>query len=131
MCRDSTWALTGLIPGFESQRTIALADERTHRLSSAFHKPEIEAQANEGLMRYLVRTYNVQPHRSIGIYTYLKSSAGHPADPPAPSLIHLMSTHAIGGVGVNAHLLAVVSGDQLSKAVTRIDDVWANLLPSI
>ncbi|WLG46795.1 hypothetical protein [Pseudomonas sp. FP1740] len=35
--------------------------ERTRRLGSAFHKPEIEAQANEGLMRYLVRTYNVQP----------------------------------------------------------------------
>lgn len=42
--------------------TVAMADgERTRRPGSAFHKPEIEAQANEGLMRYLVRTYNVQP----------------------------------------------------------------------
>ncbi len=41
-------------------RTIKEAHETLYH----FHKPETEAQANEWLMRYLVRTYNVQPHRS-------------------------------------------------------------------
>jgi hypothetical protein len=41
-------------------RTVKEAHETLHH----FHKPETEAQANEWLMRYLVRTYNVQPHRS-------------------------------------------------------------------
>ncbi|WLI15543.1 MULTISPECIES: IS481 family transposase [Pseudomonas] len=41
-------------------RTVKEAHETLYH----FHKPETEAQANEWLMRYLVRTYNVQPHRS-------------------------------------------------------------------
>lgn len=41
-------------------RTVKEAHETLYH----FHKPETEAQANDWLMRYLVRTYNVQPHRS-------------------------------------------------------------------
>ncbi|WP_219915020.1 IS481 family transposase [Pseudomonas protegens] len=41
-------------------RTVKDAHETLYH----FHKPETDAQANEWLMRYLVRTYNVQPHRS-------------------------------------------------------------------
>jgi hypothetical protein len=41
-------------------RTVKEAHETLYH----FHKPETETQANEWLMRYLVRTYNVQPHRS-------------------------------------------------------------------
>lgn len=41
-------------------RTVKEAHETLYH----FHKPETEAQANEWLMHYLVRTYNVQPHRS-------------------------------------------------------------------
>lgn len=41
-------------------RTVKEAHETLYH----FHKPETKAQANEWLMRYLVRTYNVQPHRS-------------------------------------------------------------------
>ncbi|QLJ17323.1 transposase (plasmid) [Pseudomonas putida] len=40
-------------------RTVKEAHETLYH----FHKPETEAQANEWLMRYLVRTYNVQRHR--------------------------------------------------------------------
>ncbi|MFO3661094.1 MULTISPECIES: DDE-type integrase/transposase/recombinase [Pseudomonas syringae group genomosp. 2] len=41
-------------------RTVKEAHETLYH----FHKPETEVQANEWLMRYLVRTYNVQSHRS-------------------------------------------------------------------
>ncbi|WP_217997736.1 MULTISPECIES: DDE-type integrase/transposase/recombinase [Pseudomonas syringae group] len=41
-------------------RTVKEAHETLYH----FHKPETEVQANEWLMRYLVRTYNVQGHRS-------------------------------------------------------------------
>ncbi|MDG6387591.1 DDE-type integrase/transposase/recombinase [Pseudomonas syringae] len=40
-------------------RTVKEAHETLYH----FHKPETEVQANEWLMRYLVRTYNVQGHR--------------------------------------------------------------------
>ncbi|RMN76439.1 putative integrase protein, partial [Pseudomonas cannabina] len=40
-------------------RTVKEAHETLYH----FHKPETEVQANEWLMRYLVRTYNVQCHR--------------------------------------------------------------------
>ena len=38
--------------------------KEAHETLYHFHKSETETQANEWLMRYLVRTYNVQPHRS-------------------------------------------------------------------
>jgi hypothetical protein len=38
--------------------------KEAHETLYHFHKPETEAQANEWLLRYLVRTYNVQDHRS-------------------------------------------------------------------
>ncbi|EOG3621273.1 IS481 family transposase, partial [Pseudomonas putida] len=41
-------------------RTVKEAHETLYH----FHKPETEAQANEWLLRYLVRTYNTQDHRS-------------------------------------------------------------------
>ncbi|WP_200893061.1 DDE-type integrase/transposase/recombinase [Pseudomonas amygdali] len=41
-------------------RTVKEAHETLYH----FHKPETEVQANEWLMRYLARTYNVQSHRS-------------------------------------------------------------------
>jgi hypothetical protein len=41
-------------------RTVKEAHETLYH----FHKPETEAQANEWLMRYLVRTYNMQRHRN-------------------------------------------------------------------
>jgi hypothetical protein len=41
-------------------RTVKEAHETLYH----FHKPETEVQANEWLMRYLIRTYNVQRHRS-------------------------------------------------------------------
>lgn len=41
-------------------RTVKEAHETLYH----FHKPETEMQANEWLMRYLIRTYNVQRHRS-------------------------------------------------------------------
>ncbi|MHB9485469.1 transposase family protein [Pseudomonas amygdali] len=40
-------------------RTVKEAHETLYH----FHKPETEVQANEWLIRYLVRTYNVQKHR--------------------------------------------------------------------
>ncbi|AVB23579.1 transposase [Pseudomonas avellanae] len=40
-------------------RTVKEAHETLYH----FHKPETEVQANEWLIRYLVRTYNVQNHR--------------------------------------------------------------------
>jgi hypothetical protein len=36
--------------------------KEAHETLYHFHKPETEAQANEWLMRYLLR-YNDQPHR--------------------------------------------------------------------
>lgn len=41
-------------------RTVKEAHETLYH----FHKPETEAQANEWLLRYLVRTYNQQTHRA-------------------------------------------------------------------
>ncbi|MCO3541860.1 transposase family protein [Pseudomonas aeruginosa] len=41
-------------------RTVKEAHETLYH----FHKPETEAQANEWLLRYLVRTYNQQAHRA-------------------------------------------------------------------
>lgn len=38
--------------------------KEAHETLYHFHKPETEAQANEWLLRYLVRTYNAQAHRS-------------------------------------------------------------------
>jgi transposase len=45
-------------------RTVKEAHETLYH----FHKPETEVRANEWLMRYLVRTYNVQSHRSERIH---------------------------------------------------------------